>query len=319
MLMRLMVDLARFVASLIVASVVVFIVLRLVPGDPAEVALGVHASPELLEAKRAQLGTDRPLVAQYLEWIIGIPLGDFGVSYTTGQDISGQVIDKLQVSLILVVLSMLLAIAVAVPFGTFAALRHGKLAGVVIGVVSQIGIAIPGFLAGLLLVIVFSLGLGWFPASGWTPPAEDFGDFLKRVTLPVVALASVQAAILTRYVRSAVLEVLNEDFLRTARSKGLSPLRALVKHGLRNAAVPVLTVTSIQLAALIIGAVVIERVFVVPGLGSMLVDAVGNRDMQTVQSLVMVLVGLTLIINLVVDVLYMVIDPRIRASSAKAE
>lgn len=319
MLMRLMVDLARFFASLIVASVVVFIVLRLVPGDPAEVALGVHASPELLEAKRAQLGTDRPLIVQYLEWIVGIPLGDFGVSYTTGQDISGQVIDKLQVSLILVILSMLLAIAIAVPFGTFAALRHGKLAGVLIGVVSQIGIAIPGFLAGLLLVIVFSLGLGWFPASGWTPPAEDFSDFLKRVTLPVVALASVQAAILTRYVRSAVLEVLNEDFLRTARSKGLSPLRALVKHGLRNAAVPVLTVTSIQLAALIIGAVVIERVFVVPGLGSMLVDAVGNRDMQTVQSLVMVLVGLTLIINLAVDILYMVIDPRIRASSAKAE
>lgn len=318
MFMRLLIDLARFVASLVVASVVVFIVLRLIPGDPAEVALGVHASPELLEAKRAQLGTDRPLVIQYLEWVVGIPLGDFGISYTTGQDISPLVKDKLQVSLILVVLSMLLAVVIAVPFGTYAALRHGKPAGTVISAVSQIGIAIPGFLAGLLLVIVFSLGLGWFPASGWTPPAADFGDFLSRVTLPVVALASVQAAILTRYVRSAVLEVMNEDFLRTARSKGLSPLKALLKHGLRNAAIPVLTVTTIQLAALIIGAVVIERVFVIPGLGSMLLDAVGNRDMQTVQSLVMVLVGLTLIINLIVDLLYMLIDPRIRDSNARS-
>jgi peptide/nickel transport system permease protein len=154
--------------------------------------------------------------------------------------------------------------------------------------------------------------LGWLPANGWTPPGADFGDVLARVILPVLALASVQGAILTRYVRSAVMEVMSEDYLRTARSKGLGKMQALVKHGLRNASIPVLTVTSVQLAALIIGAVVIERVFVIPGLGSMLLDAVGNRDLLTVQSVVMVLVAITLIINLVVDVLYTILDPRIR-------
>lgn len=312
MVMRILTNLARFIISIVAASVMVFVVLRLIPGDPAQVVLGIDASPELLEAKRAELGTDRPLIVQYWDWASGLPFGDFGVSHVTQQDISPMVLDKLQVSLILVVLAMLLAVIIAIPFGTFAAMRHNRVSGAMISAVSQLGIAIPGFLAGLLLVVVFSLQLGWFPASGWTPPGMDFADFLSRVTLPVVALASVQAAILTRYVRSAVLEVMSEDYLRTARAKGLSPLAALIKHGLRNAAIPVITVTSIQLAALIIGAVVIERVFVIPGLGSMLLDAVGNRDMLTVQSLVMVLVGITLFVNLMVDVLYTVVDPRIR-------
>ena len=220
-------------------------------------------------------------------------------------------LDKVQVSLILVTLAMLLALVIAIPLGILAAVRHNKPSGGLISGLSQLGIAIPGFLLGILLVFV-SLRLGWLPANGWTPPGEDFGDFIRRIILPVAALAGVQSAILTRYVRSAVLEVMHEDYLRTARAKGLSPTRALLRHGLRNAAIPVLTVTSVQFAALIIGAVVIERVFVVPGLGSMLLTAVGNRDLLTVQSVVMVLVAITLIINLVVDVLYTVLDPRIR-------
>jgi peptide/nickel transport system permease protein len=154
--------------------------------------------------------------------------------------------------------------------------------------------------------------LGWLPASGWTPPAQDLGEFFRRLVLPVLALASVQGAILTRYVRSAVLEIMSEDYLRTARSKGLSKTGALLKHGMRNAAIPVMTVTGVQMAALIIGAVVIERVFVIPGLGSMLLDAVGNRDLLTVQSVVMVLVAITLIMNLIIDVAYTIVDPRMR-------
>ena len=312
MVVRLMVNVSRFLVTFIAATVAVFLLMRAIPGDPAQIALGVNASPELLAETRRQLGTDRPLPVQYLDWVTGLPRGSFGVSYVTRQDISPLIADRVQVSLILVVLSMIVALLIAIPFGTLAAVRHRQPSGVLISGLSQLGVAIPGFLAGILLVVVFAVGLGWLPSNGWTPPGEDFGDFLRRLVLPVAALASVQGAILTRYVRSAVLEVMSEDYLRTARAKGMGRLEALVRHGLRNASIPVLTVTSVQLAALIIGAVVVERVFVIPGLGSMLLDAVGNRDMLTVQSVVMVLVAITLIINLVVDLLYTVLDPRIR-------
>lgn len=312
MAIRLLINLARFLGTYVAATVLVFLLMRAIPGDPAQIALGVNATPELVARTQAEFGTDRPLVTQYFDWAFGLPFGDFGISYVTHQDISPLVLDRVQVSLILVLLAMIVALLIAIPFGTFAAVRHRNPSGVLISGLSQLGVAVPNFLAGILLVVVFAVGLGWFPANGWTPPGQDFGGFLSRVFLPVLALASVQGAILTRYVRSAVMEVMSEDYLRTARSKGLGPLESLLKHGLRNAAIPVLTVTSVQLAALIIGAVVIERVFVIPGLGSMLLDAVGNRDLLTVQSVVMVLVAITLVINLVVDVLYTVLDPRIR-------
>lgn len=315
MAIRILINLARFAVTYLVATIVVFLFMRLIPGDPAQIALGVNATPELLEQTRREFGTDRSLIAQYFEWTGGLLRGDFGVSYVTRSDISPMVSDRLQVSLILVLTAMAVALLIAIPLGTWAAVKHRNLSGVVIGVGSQLGVAIPGFLAGILLVMVFAVGLGWLPANGWTPPSEDFGDFLRRLILPVVALASVQGAILTRYVRSAVLEVMSEDYLRTARAKGLSKTQALMKHGLRNAAIPVITVTGVQIAALIIGAVVIERVFVIPGLGSMLLDAVGNRDLLTVQSVVMVLVAITLILNLVVDVLYTIVDPRMRRSA----
>ena len=315
MAIRIIINLARFVVTYIVATIVVFLFMRLIPGDPAQVALGVNATPELLEQTRREFGTDRPLIVQYFDWAGGLLTGDFGTSYLTRTDISPMVADRLQVSLILVLTAMALALLVAIPLGTWAAVRHRHPSGIVIGVGSQLGVAIPGFLAGILLVMIFAVGLGWLPANGWTPPAADFGDFVRRLILPVVALASVQGAILTRYVRSAVLEVMSEDYLRTARSKGLGRMQALVKHGLRNAAIPVITVTGVQIAALIIGAVVIERVFVIPGLGSMLLDAVNNRDLLTVQSVVMVLVAITLVLNLVVDILYTIVDPRMRRSA----
>ncbi|MBL3698272.1 ABC transporter permease [Leucobacter luti] len=315
MAIRILINLARFVVTYLVATVVVFLFMRLIPGDPAQIALGVNATPELLEQTRKEFGTDRPLIVQYFDWTGGLLRGDFGVSYVTRTDISPLVTDRLQVSLILVIAAMIVALAIAIPLGTWAAVKHRNLSGVLIGAGSQLGVAIPGFLAAILLVLIFAVGLGWLPASGWTPPSENFGDFLRRLILPVLALASVQGAILTRYVRSAVLEIMSEDYLRTARAKGLSKMGALVKHGLRNAAIPVITVTGVQIAALIIGAVVIERVFVIPGLGSMLLDAVGNRDLLTVQSVVMVLVAITLVLNLVVDVLYTIVDPRMRKSA----
>lgn len=312
MAIRILINLARFAATFLVATVIVFLFMRLIPGDPAQVALGTNASPELVAQLQHEFGTDRPLFIQYFDWVGGLLTGDFGTSYITRQDISPLVFDRLQVSLILVVTAMIVALAIAIPLGTIAAVKHRNASGILIGAGSQLGVAIPGFLAGILLVLVFAVGLGWFPSGGWTPPGENFGDFARRLILPVLALASVQGAILTRYVRSAVLEIMSEDYLRTARSKGLSPTGALLKHGMRNAAIPVITVTGVQLAALIIGAVVIERVFVIPGLGSMLLDAVGNRDLLTVQSVVMVLVAITLILNLLIDVLYTIVDPRMR-------
>jgi peptide/nickel transport system permease protein len=210
---------------------------------------------------------------------------------------------------------MVLALLVAVPAGVLMAVRHRRISGVVLSAVSQIGVAVPAFLAGILLITLFAVRLGWLPANGWTAPSEDPGMFLRQLTLPALSLGLVQAAVLTRYVRSAVLDVLHEDYLRTARAKGLTPYRALLRHGLRNAAVPVVTVLGLQLATLLIGAVVVERVFVVPGLGSLLLDAVSTRDLIVVQDVVMLLVVAVLLVNFVVDVLYVLIDPRLRRAS----
>ena len=300
--------LLRFVLSLFLASVVIFLLLRLIPGDPARVALGVTATDEAVEALARQLGTDRPLVVQYLDWVGGLLTGDFGMSLASRQDITPLIIDRAQVSLILCGLAMVLSLLIALPLGMWTATR-------VLPTLAQIGIAIPSFLTGILLVTVFSVHLGWVPANGWIPPGTDFLGFLQRIILPVIALTLVQAAILTRYVRSAVLEVLDREFIRTARSAGASISEALWRHGLRNAALPVLTVAGLQLTSLIVGAVVIERVFLIPGLGSMLLDSVARRDLTAVQTIVMLLVVFTLTVNLIVDVTYRLIDPRIRRSA----
>ena len=303
---------ARFVGTVFVSSILTFLALRVVPGDPAEIALGVNATPELLAKKRAELGTDRPLIVQYWDWFSSLITGDFGVSMSSSQNISPIIADRFQVSLILVVTALILAVAIAVPLGMWAALRARHVDGILITAGSQVGIAIPSFLAAILLVTVFAVHLGWLPANGWIPPGWDFGSFLSRLILPVLSLAAVQAAIITRYVRNSVLDILHDDFLRTARAKGQTRWQALLSDGLRNAALPVITVTGVQLAGLVVGAVVIERVFSTPGLGAFLLDSVSNRDLPAVQAAVLVLVVFTLAINTLVDLSYAIIDPRVR-------
>ena len=315
MLLQLARRAAVLVVSLAVATVVVFAFMTVLPGDPARIALGVNATPEAVAATRAEFGTDRPLVVQYLDWVGGLPFGQFGRSYVTDTDIGPQILDRFLVTTWLVVSAMVVALAVAVPLGVAAAVRHRRASGTVISGLSQVGVAVPSFLAGILLVTVFAVHLGWLPSGGWTPPAQDPVDFLRKLVLPVLALGLVQGAVLTRYVRSAVLDVLREDWLRTARAKGLTPTRALVRHGLRNAAVPVVTVLGLQLATLLVGAVVIERVFVIPGLGSLLLDGVANRDLLLVQGVVMVLVLAVLVVNFLVDLAYTVLDPRLRRAA----
>jgi len=300
--------------SLAVSSVLVFAFMAVLPGDPARVALGVNASDEAVAELRRQFGLDRPLPTQYFDWLGGLLHGDLGTSYVSKAAIGPQVFDRLQVTLWLVVAGMVIALAIAVPAGTLMAARHRKVSGLALSAVSQVGVAVPAFLAGILLIVVFAVKLGWLPANGWTPPAQDPAMFLQQLILPALALGLVQGAVLTRYVRSAVLDVLREDYLRTARAKGLRPFQALWKHGLRNAAVPVVTVLGLQLATLLIGAVVVERVFVIPGLGSLLLDGVSNRDLLLVQDVVMVLVLAVLLVNFVVDVLYVALDPRLRTA-----
>jgi peptide/nickel transport system permease protein len=315
MILRLIERTAVLMVSLAVSSLLVFGFMAVLPGDPARVALGVNASDEAVAQLREQFGLDRPLTTQYADWMAGLLRGDFGISYVSKAEIGPQVFDRLQVTLWLVVTGMIIALLVAAPAGTVMAARHRKISGLLLSGISQLGVAVPAFLAGILLIMVFAVRLGWLPANGWTPPAQDPGMFLKQLILPGLSLGLVQGAVLTRYVRSAVLDVLREDYLRTARAKGLRPFPALWRHGIRNAAVPVVTVLGLQLATLLIGAVVVERVFVIPGLGSLLLDGVSNRDLLLVQDVVMLLVVAVLFVNFLVDLLYLALDPRLRGGA----
>ena len=294
----------RFVLLLATASVVIFTLLRSVPGDPARVALGVSATEEAVAELSARLGLDQPLPVQYFDWVSGLLTGDFGISMASGKDITDTVLERAGVSLTLTLVAMAVSLAVAVPVGVYLARRTHSPDGVLVGALSQVGIIVPSFLVGIALVALFSVRLGWLPANGWGTPAH--------AVLPVASLALVQASILTRYVAASVREEMGTDYVRTGRALGASIGNVLFTSALRNAALPVITVVGVQLASLVVGAVVIERVFTIPGLGTMLLDAVGNRDLATVQTVMMVIVAFTLVVNLIVDLTYAVVDPRIR-------
>lgn len=301
-----------FAASLIVASVVVFALLNLLPGDVAQVILGSGATPETVSRMRAELGLDEPLVLRYWDWATGIFHGDLGVSAFTHEPIAPIIAQKLGVTLGLVICGMVLAIAIALPIGILAAEKRKKPSGAVISAASQLGMAVPAFLAGILLSIGFAVKLQWLPANGYTPFTADPLDWARRMVLPAASLALVQASVLIRYVRGAFLDVLQEDYYRTARSIGWRRHQALIRHGMRNAALQLTTVLGLQLTTLFVGAIVIEQVFVLPGLGSLLLNSVSSRDLPLVQGIVMLLVTLILVVNALVDAAYLVIDPRLR-------
>lgn len=299
-----------FLISVIVASALVFSVMSILPGDPAQVMLGTRATPAAVEALRTELGLNRPLPVQYLDWLAGVLRGDLGTSIFSGQDIADQISARLRVTVPLALMAMTLTVLLAFPAGVYAASRHRRLGDGIVSTISQIGLAIPAFWAGLILVSVLAVGRGWFPANGF-PGWDSVGAGLRSLFLPALSLAVVQGAIITRYVRSAVLDTMREDYIRTARSKGLSRSAALWRHGLRNAAIPVLTILGLQFAALLAGTVVIESVFVLPGLGSMLLQAITRRDLLLVQGGAFVIVAFILLINLLVDLTYRFIDPRV--------
>ncbi len=305
--------LGLLLVAIVVTSIIVFLLLRLLPGDLAKVIGGTQATPEQIAAIRKELGLDQPLVRQYLDWMGGILHGDFGVSALNGETVTSQLGEKMEVTAPLVLASTVLSIVVAVPLGIIAGARHRGADGIALSVVSQLGIAVPTFWAGLILIVVF--GVKWgvlpaqgFPRDGWDDPVEA----AKSLVLPTVTLALAQGAVLLRFVRSATLDVLHQDYIRTARAKGLTRTQALYRHGLRNAALPIISILGVQIASLIAGAVVIERVFTLPGVGQMLVRDIGERDLEKVQGTVLLLAVIVLVIGFVVDVLHRVVDPRLR-------
>lgn len=299
------------VVVLLGVTVVVFALVHLVPGDPVRVALGTRFTQEAYDALRAASGLDQPLLTQYLQYVGNAVTGDLGVSFRSGTPVTEVLLERLPATVSLAVAAMVVALAVAFPLGIYAATHHGRLSDTVVRVASQVGVSVPDFWLGIVFILVFSVTLGWLPPSGYVPITEDPLGWLQRVTMPALAVGLVSGAILTRFVRSAVLESLGSDHARTARAKGLRRRVVLGRHVVRNALVPVITVVGVQAATLLGGIIVVEVVFAWPGLGRLVFDAVAARDYPVVQGAVLLVAALFLLVSFVVDVLYGRIDPRI--------
>ncbi|MDT9001764.1 ABC transporter permease [Paucibacter sp. APW11] len=319
MLARVLLRLFGLAASLLAASALIFAALELLPGNVAQLMLGTEASPEAVAALAEQLGLQRPLWQRYLQWLQGLLSAELGDSYAYGAPVAQLIAERLSVSLPLTALALLLALALALACGCYAAARQGRAGERWVLLLSQLGLALPGFWLGILLMLLFALKLQWLPAGGfpgWGSEGADSGfafwPALQALLLPAVALALVQAAQLTRLLRAALLEVLGEDYIRSARAKGLSPRVVLMRHALRNALIPVLTLLGLQAAQLVAGAVVIEQLFQLPGLGQLIFQAIANRDLIVLRNALMLLVALVLLINFIVDALQTLIDPRLR-------
>ena len=307
--------LTRFVSlalSLVVASLLIFFMLEIVPGDPAAYMLGLNASPETVAALRTELGLDAGPVVRYLGWVSGMLTGDFGTSYTYRTPVAEMILDRIQVSLPLALLALALSTLIALPVGIWAASRRGSLADAGVMGATQLGVAVPNFWFAMLLVLVFAVQLRWFSAGGFVGWDRGLFEGLKGLTLPAIALALPQASILARVMRSALLDTLGEDFIRTARAKGLTRGQALRRHAVRNALIPVLTIIGLQFSFLLAGAIIIENVFFLPGLGRLVFQAISQRDLVVVESVVMLLVFAVILVTFLVDLAYAAVDPRLR-------
>ena len=311
--------------SLAVASLVIFFVIEVAPGDPASYMLGLNAQPDTVAALRAELGLDVSKGQRYLDWIGGMLRGDFGTSYTYRTPVAQMIGDRLWVSLPLALYALALSTAIAFPAGIYAASRRGRAGDAVAAArrgrvadtsvmgITQLGVAIPNFWFAMMLVLVFAINLRWFSAGGFAGWDKGLWAGLRSLTLPAVSLALPQAAILARVMRSSLLDILGEDFMRTARAKGLTRSQALWRHGVRNALIPVLTIIGLQFSFLLAGAIIIEQVFYLPGLGRLVFQAISARDLIVVESVVMLLVFAVIVVNFAGDLAYAAVDPRLRA------
>ena len=306
--------LATFIATLAGTTVITFLALEVLPGDPARVILGVEAPESAVKALREQLGLDRPALERYLDWVSSLATGSFADSYTWSVPVDELLAARLEITVPLALLAMALSVAMAMTLGIYAAAHHNRRGDVAVMGVSQLGISVPNFWLALLLIVLFAIHLRWFSAGGFPGWDAGVGPALKSLVLPALALATVQGAILTRFTRSAVLETMREDYVRTARAKGLTRGQTLRRHVLRNAMIPIVTVMGLQFANLLAGTIVVENVFALPGVGRLILQAITNRDIVVVRDVVTLLAAMVVLINLVVDLLYAVIDPRLKSS-----
>lgn len=303
---------AALVATLFFVSVLVFIVIRVLPGDPAQLIMGTEGSPEAVARLRAALGLNRPLAVQYVDWLGRALRGDLGVSIQYDVPVGRLIVSRLPVTLPLTVMAATFMMVVAIPFGLYAAARHRRAGDYLTMVLSQLGIAVPAFWSGLLLILLFSVHLGWLQSGGFDGWRQGVWPGLRSLLLPAVALGLFQAAVLIRATRSAVLDVLREEYVRTARAKGVAEVAVIGKHALRNALIPVVTVAGIQLGHLLAGSIILESVFALPGLGRLALGAIAARDLPLVQGVTLFVASTIVLLNFLVDLAYVALDPRIR-------
>ncbi len=304
---------AGFLVTVLAATLVVFVVLEVLPGDPARVVLGVEAQPESIKALRAEFGLDRPAAMRYLAWVGGLVRGDLGLSYTYRVPVAELVGERLAVTVPLALISTCLSGILALALGIYAAAHRGRPGDVGVMTVTQLGVAVPNFWFAILLILLFAVYLGWLPSGGFPGWRAGLGPAVKSLLLPSLSLAVVQAAVLARITRAAVIEILGEDFVRTARAKGNSRRRALWRHVLRNALIPVVTIMGLQFSALLAGTIIVENVFYLPGLGRLVFQAITQHDLVVIKDVVLLLAVVVIAVNFAVDLLYLAIDPRLRS------
>lgn len=311
---------ARFIARrilsavpvLLIVTIVVFLMIHLTPGDPAAIMLGPEALPEDVAALRTEMGLDRPLVIQYLSWMAGLLTGNMGRSVFLHIPVTSAVLNQIQPTLYLAIAAELIAVVIAVPAGTFAAKRQGRPGDLGVIVAAILGTSLPSFLVGLLLILLFSVNLAWLPSAGYAPPSRGAVPFLRSIVLPATALAVMQAALIARMTRTTMIDVLQQSYITVTKAKGLSDASVTFKHALRNSALPVLTVIAQSFGLLITGAIVIETVFNIPGIGQLTINAITRRDYPVIQGVVLTTATIYVGINLLVDILYGLLDPRVR-------
>ena len=306
--------LITFIATLLGASILVFLALEILPGDPALVILGIEAPESAVAALREELGLDRPAHVRYFDWIGHLLRGEFGTSYTYNVSVGELLQARIGITVPLALLAMTLSVVVALVLGIYAAASHNKSGDVAMMSVSQLGISVPNFWLAVLLILFFAVNLRWFSSGGFPGWDKGFWPALAALILPAIALATVQGAILARFTRSAVLDTMREDYVRTARAKGLTRRATLWRHVLRNALIPVITIMGLQFANLLAGTIVVENVFALPGVGRLILQSITNRDIVVVRDLVVLLAAMVVAINFLVDMLYAVIDPRLKAN-----
>ena len=306
--------LVSMIPVMLLVSMVVFMIIHLTPGDPAVMMLGEEATPQALAALRHELGLDQPLPVQYVTWLSHILRGDLGRILRTNQPVLQAILERLPATIELTILSLLISLSIAIPTGIISATRRGSRSDLIVTTLALIGVSMPGFVLALLLVLIFSTWLRWLPNIGYTPIQQDLGANLRGMIMPAITLGTAAAAVVARLTRSSLLEVLNQEYIRTARAKGLPERAIIYAHALKNALIPVVTIVGLQLGVLLGGAVITESIFVLPGVGKLIVDSIFQREFPLVQGAVLFLATVFLFANLLVDLIYAFLDPRIRYS-----